>query len=150
MARQRTLRRRTFLKVAAAAAAAPTMITSTALGAAGRPPASERIVMGTIGTGGQGSGVMRGCMHHNQCQMVAVCDVNAQRRAGTRKYIEKFYADRKDASFKGCEEYNDFRKLCARKDIDAVVVGTPDHWHALDSIEAARQGKDVYCEKPSP
>jgi len=146
MRKAANLTRRTFLK--AAAAAGPCVIAATALGADGRPAPSERIVMGTIGTGGRGSGVMRAHMQFPQCQMVAVCDVNRRRAEGAKAWIEKFYAGRKDGSFKGCDIYKDFRELCARKDIDAVVIGTPDHWHALTTIEAARQGKDIYCEKP--
>jgi len=146
--RSRTTRR-TFLKSAAVVAVAPSMITSTALGAPGRAPASERITVGVIGTGGQGRGVMGGTMHHATCQIVAVCDVNRERRLQTKAQVAKHYTGLGDAdAAKGVKDYNDFRQLVRRDDIDAVIIGTPDHWHAIATIEAARHGKDIYCEKP--
>jgi len=148
MTLQPILSRRTFLKTAAVTAAAPYVITSTALGAGETPAASERIAMGLIGTGPQGCGVMGGFMHHPTCQIVAVCDPNRDRRLAAKKNVEGFYAGRKEKDYKGCADYNDFRQLVARDDIDAVIVGTPDHWHAIATIEAAKHGKDVYCEKP--
>ena len=148
MSEQTGMSRRTFLKSAVAATAAPYMITSAALGAPGRTPASERITMGLIGSGGQGTGVMRGFIHHATSQVLAVCDVDKGRRTAVKAWVNKFYADRKNAAYKGCDDTGDFRQLLARKDIDAVIIGTPDHWHAIPTIEAARHGKDIYCEKP--
>ena len=149
MSEQAGMSRRTFLKSAAAAAVAPSMITSTALGAPGRAPASERITVGVIGTGGQGRGVMGGTMHHATCQIVAVCDVNRERRLQTKAQVAKHYTGLGVADAdKGVKDYNDFRQLVRRDDIDAVIIGTPDHWHAIATIEAARHGKDIYCEKP--
>ena len=134
--------RRKFLQAAAAAVAAPTVITSSALGADGRPPASERIVMGTIGCGGQGTGDMGGFLGFRQVQMVAVCDVVPDHRENAKHDVNKRYNN------KDCKTYNDFREVLARDDIDAVLIGTPDHWHAIITIEACKHGKDVYCEKP--
>jgi predicted dehydrogenase len=65
-----------------------------------------------------------------------------------KNIVEKYYADKKDGSYKGCSRYHNFRELLARPDIDAVVISTPDHWHAVTTIEACRAGKDIYCEKP--
>ena len=103
---------------------------------------SERIGVGLIGCGGQGSGVFRGMLNSKEVQGLAVCDPDAQRMERMKGDVDKRYGK------KGCAGYNDFRELCARKDIDAVVVGTPDHWHAVAALGAIRNGKDVYCEKP--
>jgi len=134
--------RRKFLRAASAAAAAPLVITSTALGAQGRPPASERIVMGAIGTGGQGTGNMNGFMGFGEVQMVAVCDPVPEHRQRAQQMVNQRYGNQ------DCKAYNDFRELLARDDIDAVLIGTPDHWHAIITIEACKHRKDVYCEKP--
>jgi predicted dehydrogenase len=84
-----------------------------------------------------------------QCQVVAVCDVDRSRREAAQKTVEERYATQSGKDkYAGCTAYNDFRALIARRDIDAVVIATPDHWHALISIAAANAGKDIYCEKP--
>ena len=142
------LNRRTFLKTAAAAAAAPYVVSASALGAGDKPAPSNRVAMALIGCGGQGTGVMNAFLHLPDTQVLATCDANKQRRLAAKKLIEDYYAAKKAADYKGCQDYNDFRELLARPDIDAVIVGTPDHWHALPTIAAARAGKDVYCEKP--
>jgi predicted dehydrogenase len=74
--------------------------------------------------------------------------VDTTRRNDGKKQVEAHYAKQTGASYKGCEAYGDFRELLGRKDIDAVVIATPDHWHALIAIAAANAGKDIYCEKP--
>jgi len=142
--------RRSFLKQAAAAAvAAPCVIPGAALGADTRPAPSNRIVMGFVGVGGQGAGDMGGFMSFPEVQVAAVCDVDARSRARAKQAVEQRYAQEKaSGAFKGCAEYNDFRELCARPDLDVVFCATPDHWHALVTCEAMRNGKDVYCEKP--
>ena len=81
-------------------------------------------------------------------QVIAVCDVDTNRRDFAKKKVEERYAKDSGGSYKGCEAYNDYRELLARKDIDAVVIATPDHWHALAGIAAAKAGKDIYGEKP--
>jgi hypothetical protein len=81
--------------------------------------------------------------------VVAVCDVDRARREDGRETVESIYgALERGGGYKGCAAYNDFRELLARPDLDAVVIATPDHWHTLLAIEAAKAGKDVYCEKP--
>ncbi|MGD2175601.1 MAG: Gfo/Idh/MocA family oxidoreductase [Candidatus Brocadiaceae bacterium] len=125
--------RRSFLKTTAATIAAPFVVSARALGA-DAPPPSERITMGFIGVGNRGRG-LAGMGRRGDTQTLAVCDVNRAR-------IEQFASD------KSITLYNDFRELLARDDIDAVGIGTPDHWHAIPVIEAAKAGKDIYCEKP--
>jgi hypothetical protein len=140
--------RRKFLRRAAgtagALAAAPYVITSTALGGEDRPPASERIVMGGIGIGNQGGGDLGAFLGRKDVQYVAVCDAKRGVREGVnaKGKVDKYYGN------KDCQAYSDFRELLAREDIDAVHVATPDHWHAVIVIAACRQGKDVYCQKP--
>lgn len=140
--------RRQFLKTTTAlAVAAPTILPSSVWGAAKGP--NDRITLGFIGMGKQNSGLLNGFINSKETQVVAVCDVDTTRRENARKTVENHYAKQTDkGTFKGCDTYKDFRELIARKDIDAVVVATPDHWHALNVIAAANAGKDVYCEKP--
>ncbi len=141
--------RRRFLGGAAAAVAAPYIVPASALGADGGPAPSERITMGFVGVGGQGSGDMGGFMGFREVQAVAVCDVDARHRERAKERCERHYARQKASGmYKGCGAYKDYRELCARADIDAVFCATPDHWHALVTCEAMRNGKDVYCEKP--
>jgi len=148
---QRNMNRRDFLKRAAGAAAVasvPYVVPSSALGAGGQTPPSERITIGFIACGKQSQHLMR-CFLLPSTQVVAACDVDKLKLERSAKtIIEKYYADRKNDAYKGCARYSDFRELLARQDIDAVVISTPDHWHAIATIEACRAGKDVYCEKP--
>jgi predicted dehydrogenase len=138
--------RRRFIKNAAAATggilAAPTIITSAALGTEERAPASERVVMGAIGLGPRGQYVMQAFMAQPDVQMVAVCDVDGQRRQAGQGQVNKEYGN------KDCDAYIDFQEILARQDIDAVLIATGDNWHSGASILAARAGKDIYCEKP--
>lgn len=154
--------RRNFLKTAASAVAVPYFIPSSALGKAGTVAPSNRVTMGAIGLGGRGMPVMRDFLKRDEVQMVAVCDVQSVHwrdnkwGEGKPRYgyavgkqaVEERYAGNKASGFKGCATYQDYRNLCARTDIDAVLVATPDHWHALQCLEVLRSGKDVYCEKP--
>jgi predicted dehydrogenase len=136
--------RREFLKssaVAAAAMGAPYYVPASALGLSRVAP-SDRIVMGAIGTGGQGKGIMNAFMSQPDVQMVAICDVDQRQLKGVKDGIDKKYGNQ------DCKAYHDFRELVGRDDIDAVTVTTPDHWHALCSVAAANAGKHVYCEKP--
>ena len=129
---------------------------STALAAAsihGRPrraiAATSRITIGMVGMGIQNRGHLGWLLGQGGVQVVAVSDCHAKRLADAAATVEKKYAEeKKSGSFVGCAAIADFRELVSRDDIDAVVIGTPDHWHAIPSILAARSGKHVYCEKP--
>jgi len=131
--------RRQFLKAAGAAVAAPYVITSSALGDERKVAASNRLVLGHIGIGNQGRGHFGAMVGQRETEVVAACDV--------RKWVR----DKHQAQAGGpgkCAAYNDFEEVLARDDIDAVVIATPDHWHAIIAIAAAKAGKDIYCEKP--
>lgn len=135
--------RRDFLKSASAAAfGVPFIITSSALGNADRPAASDRIVMGGIGIGNMGRGDQGAFLNRGDVQYVALCDVREAHREQSKAQVNDRYKNQ------DCQAYNDFRELLARPDIDAVHIATPDHWHAIMVIEACRNGKDVYCQKP--
>jgi predicted dehydrogenase len=99
--------------------------------------ANDTIVMGAIGVGGQGTYIMKQAMKKKGVKFVAVCDVDDERCAKAAKEVGP-----------DCAKYHDFRELVDRKDLDAVTIGTVDHWHALTSIAAMKAGLDVYCEKP--
>jgi len=168
--RNRTMKRRTFLKqttgAAVGALSLPLFIPSSALGRAGSVPPSERITMGSIGVGGMGTNNMRAFLAQPDVQVVAVCDVVEANdayghwykkgwngawfgREPARKIVENDYAQKgRSGQYKGCDAYVDFREIIARDDIDAVCITTPDHWHAIAAIMATTAGKDVYCEKP--
>jgi len=152
------LTRRHFLRTAAAVGV-PAIIPAAALGRADKPAPSQRITVGVIGTGNMGMGDVRGFLGDPRAQVVAVCDVNKESpgywggavagREPARRAVEAAYAaDTKAGTYKGCDAYVDFRELIGRKDIDVVVVSTPDHWHAIPVVAAAKAGKDIYCQKP--
>jgi len=132
----KTISRRRLLCRAAAwtagGVAVPYFIPAAALAAGARPGANDRIGIGYIGVGRRGNQLMR---LPPEGRIVAAADVD-RRRAETTAAARK------------CRAYTDYRKMLESEDVDAVVVATPDHWHALPSIHACRAGKDVYCEKP--
>ena len=150
--------RREFLKAAVPTVALPYVIAGSALGAGGETPASERVNMGFIGLGGQGSGhlmggawtyVPGGYVARDDVQVLAVCDVRRERRENARQRCNQIYAERfQRPGYDGIKAYNDFREVLARPDIDAVLMAVPYHWAAPMAIRAMRAGKDVYCEKP--
>src|SRR5213593_2327266 len=141
------LTRRSFLASTAALTAAGPLLLPSRIWSADTKP-TERLTLGFIGNGTQGRGLMGGLLSRKDTQTLAVCDVDTHRREHAKKLVEDHYAKQNESTYKGCAAYNDFRELLARKDIDAVVIATPDHWHALIAIAAAQAGKDIYCEKP--
>jgi len=134
--------RRGFLAGAAQALAAPLLVRASALGQGGPPPPSERIVLGAIGIGPRGTHVLQCMIAEKDVQFVAICDVQRSRRQAVKNMADARYGNT------DCAMYRDMFELLARPDIDAVLIATGDHWHALASILAARAGKDVYSEKP--
>src|SRR5262249_35971939 len=134
---------------AATAIGAPLLISSSALGDAKKVAASDRLGLGFIGMGTMNRGHLGWFLGNKGVQVLAVCDVDTKRREAAKKTVEDRYGkDKKNGQYKGCAGYNDFRELLARDDIDAVVIATPDHWHAIPVLEACKAKKDIYCEKP--
>ncbi len=140
------LNRRAFLKSAGVLAVAPQLMARRLW--AQPDSANDRIQIGVIGTGKQASGLMNGFANSQGTQIVAVCDVDTTRREAAKNWVENFYSKKNATDFKGCSAHKDFRELLALPDVDAVIVATPDHWHAPVCIAAANAGKDIYCEKP--
>ena len=145
------LTRREFLKSAAVAAAGmasiwPTIVPASVFGA--NAP-SNRITVGCIGVGRMGLGDMREIMGFKQARIVAVCDVDSKRTKHAQQLVQTHYSKQSQSgSYKGCAAYGDFRDLVARDDIDAVSIVTPDHWHAMPALAAAKAGKDIFLQKP--
>ncbi|MDI6448292.1 Gfo/Idh/MocA family protein [Anaerobaca lacustris] len=137
-----SLSRRGFLRGSAilgASLALPTIVPRRLFGASAP---SERIAVGCIGVGRMGTDDMREALGIAGVQVVAVCDVDSRRVENAKTLVEARYQQQ------GCAAYADFRELLARDDIDAVQIATPDHWHAIPTIEAARAGKDIFLQKP--
>lgn len=141
--------RRYFLKQAAVAGAAlafPAVAPSTVFG---QNAPSNRITMALIGMGLQMGGHQNGMTRRPDVQVLAICDVDARKRERAKNAVEAAYSQRTaSGSYKGCEAYNEFERIMERKDIDAVLICTPDHWHAPISVAAMRSGKDVFVQKP--
>ncbi|MBN2314984.1 MAG: Gfo/Idh/MocA family oxidoreductase [Sedimentisphaerales bacterium] len=142
MMSRRSIHRRQFLQRAVGAGVFPYVISASALGSAGSVAPSEKITVGCIGVGPQGTGDMNNFLKQKDAKVVAVCDVKSHVLKAAQEHVNKHYQDT------GCTIYKDFRKLLARDDIDAVLIATPDHWHVLAALAAVRAGKDVYLEKP--
>jgi predicted dehydrogenase len=148
MRAEHNVTRRQILKgVAASSIAMPTIVPSTVFGTQEKAPPSERITVGFIGCGKMANDYhLPELLGFGDVQAIAVCEVDRTRREDARERVEKAYSEK--TAYKGCAAYADFRELVGRKDIDAVCIATPEHWHAIAAIEAMKAGKDVYCEKP--
>ena len=142
MTTRRNVTRRVFLQGATRFSAFPYIVSASAFGSDGVEAPSDRIAMACIGVGGRGKENMRSFLGHRGCRVVAVCDVNANRLEEARKIVNEQYGDT------SCAAYRDCRDALARADIDAVSIASPDQWHVLQSVEAARAGKDIFLEKP--
>ena len=142
------LSRRTFIRKAAAAAwlagVAPQFVPSSVLGADGSVAPSNRINVGFIGVGQHGlAWNLPPYLRHKSAQVVAVCEVDNRRLFRAQETVNERNQN------EDCFATKDFRELLARKDIDAVMISTPDHWHTIISLHAILAGKDVQCEKPT-
>ena len=129
------------MKAMLVASAAPLIVPPSVLGRGWSAP-SERVTIGCIGTGDHFMGRNLPCMKLlPEIQLVSVCDVDAERMEQARKAVVQSYGE-------GITSHGDFREVLAKKEVDAVMVSTADHWHVMIAILAARAGKDVMCEKP--
>ncbi len=140
-ASRRGLSRRSFL-AAAAAVASPLVIPASALGKAGRPAPSERIVMGCVGVGGMGTGNMHSFLGNNDTQIIMVCDIYKPHLQGAVSTINNHYRNQ------DCVGTPEFMDVVTNPKIDALSIALPDHWHAIPAVIGARHGKDIYGEKP--
>lgn len=146
--RREFLEKSTKIGIASALAwGIPSIVPSTVFG---KNAPSNRINIGAIGNG-RISRIhdMPEIWKHDFAQIVAVCDVDSKRVNDAKVLVEDYYKQKAGKSFKGVKTYEDYRKLLDNKDIDAVVISTPDHWHAIIAIEAAKKGKHIYLQKPT-
>jgi len=141
--------RRQFLAASAAASIGLPYVLIPKLRAVDAPAPSDRITVALIGHGVMGRGHLRRLLGDSGVQVLAVCDVDTLRRNGALQRAQQAYsAASATGTYKATQAYDDYRRILERPDIDAVVVVTPDHWHTPISVDAARAGKDIYCEKP--
>ncbi len=137
----KSIHRRQFIKTTAAIAL-PYILPASVFGVQGATVPSERVTLGVIGLGIQGTGNMRAFLGNNEVHVAAVCDVHQDQLQKGKKVVDTWYGNA------DCASYRDYRQLMARPEIDAVVITAPDHWHPLMAIAAARANKPIYCEKP--
>ncbi len=125
----------------------PTLVPASVFG---KNAPSNRINIGAIGTGRISRGHdLPGVWNHDFAQVVAVCDVDTKRAADGKKLVNEYYSKKLGKSYNGVKEYHDFRELVRNKDIDAVLISTPDHTHAMIAVAAAREKKHIYMQKPA-
>ncbi len=142
--------RRNFLKLSAGVAAVtgfPTIVSSTVFG---QSAPSNRINVGQIGVGRIARGHdLPGVRQSDDARVMALCDVDSNRLEEGRQLVNGYYAKKTGKPYDGVTVYSSYKELLAAKDVDAVVISTPDHQHAAMAIDAVRAGKDVYLQKPA-
>lgn len=145
-----SLSRRKFIQSSAMASVAlgiPSIVPASVFG---KYAPSNRINVGAIGTGRISRGHdMPGIWKHEFAQIVAVCDLDSNRAKEAKELVNGYYTKKNGKPYDGTKTYTDYRELLQNKDVDAVVISTPDHWHALNVIHAVQAGKDVYLQKPA-
>src|SRR5688572_20098049 len=154
MNKKSTMSRKEFLSNSAKAAVGtslalslPYIVPSSVFG---KNSPSNRINVAAIGNGRISRGHdMPGVWQHNFAQVMAVCDVDSSRAEDGKKLVNEFYTKRDGKPFDGMKLYTDYRELLLNKDIDAVLISTPDHTHAMIGVTAARAGKHIYMQKPA-
>ncbi|AEI50579.1 Gfo/Idh/MocA family protein [Runella slithyformis] len=154
MKEETSMNRRDFVAKAATALAGITILPRYVLGGT-RPDGtryiapSDMISLGFIGTGKQGKGLINSFLSTNESRIVAISEVyKAKAQLALERIKSNYEKNPQLGTYSEVPVYTDFRELLARKDVDAVVIATPDHWHATMAVRAAEAGKDIYCEKP--
>jgi len=142
------MNRRNFLRNGAMGMAAFTILPRNVLGGTNFVAPSDQFGIGIIGCGTQGRIVGSSFATKPDANIIALADCESLRLPFTQNLIDKATETAKGQAFKGIKLYSDYKELLANKDIDGVIITTPDHWHAMITIDACRAGKDVYCEKP--
>ena len=142
--------RRSFMGSTAAAAAAFTIVPRSVLGGSANPAPSEKVNLAFIGLGGQGRGNLEEFLNNPDVQVISLCDVAGRGLRRARENVEEYYAEQeRSGTYKGVSSYVNFYEMLEKEtDIDAVVVSTPDHVHAVACMAAIKKGKHVFCEKP--
>lgn len=152
---KKAINRRDFIRSTAKGAVAtsimvggfPTIVPASVLG---KNAPSNRINIAALGTGRiSRSHDMPNVLKYDHARIIAVCDVDSKRVADAKKFVNDFYSKKEGKTYDGVKTYGDYREALQNKDIDAVIISTPDHWHALMAIHAVEAGKDVYMQKPT-